>query len=132
MKKLLILLLVTTSIYASDTVTVGNLEWQDDSAAKSNKMTWQDAIDYCQELNLDGHSDWYLPNIKELQSIVDVSHYKPAIKSAFKNVASSSYWSSSRDASGAKYAWAVYFKNGSRSSYLKSNELYVRCVRHRQ
>jgi len=131
MKKLLILLLVTTSIYASDTVTVGNLEWQDDSAAKSNKMTWQDAIDYCQELNFNGHNDWSLPNIKELQSIVDVGRYKPAIKKNFKNVASSYYWSSSQYVSDAKYAWGVGFEGGYTYDYSKSSEYYVRCVRHR-
>lgn len=132
MKKLLILVILNTFIFASQTVMVGNLEWQDDSAVETNKLNWQDAIGYCQALRLSNHSDWYLPSIKELQSIVDVSRYKPAIKSAFKNVASSLYWSSSQTVSDAKDAWYVHFKFGDTSYITKSLEGYVRCVRHRQ
>jgi hypothetical protein len=60
------------------------LTWQDNSAVKETKMTWQDTKSYCSELNLGGYSDWRLPNIKELQSIVDIRKYKPAIKKGFK------------------------------------------------
>jgi len=132
MNKLLILLLVTTSIYASDTVIVDNLEWQDNTEAKTTTHTWSDAIAYCQALSLNGHSDWYLPSIKELQSIVDVSRNKPAIKKNFKNVASSNYWSSSQNVSAVKYAWYVSFKVGFTNNFTESKEYYVRCVRHRQ
>ncbi len=34
-------------------------------------MTWRDALAYAEQLNLAGHSDWRLPNAKELQYIVD-------------------------------------------------------------
>ena len=36
-------------------------------------MDWQDAISYCENLTLAGESEWRLPNIKELQYIVDYS-----------------------------------------------------------
>jgi hypothetical protein len=36
-------------------------------------MTWRDALAYAEKLNLGGHSDWRLPNAKELQYIVDYS-----------------------------------------------------------
>jgi hypothetical protein len=32
---------------------------------------WQQALAYCEGLELTGHDDWRLPNAKELQSIVD-------------------------------------------------------------
>jgi len=35
------------------------------------RMNWQQALRWAEELEFAGHSDWRLPNIKELQSIVD-------------------------------------------------------------
>ncbi len=36
-----------------------------------NVRNWEDALAYAEGLELAGHEDWRLPNIKELQSIVD-------------------------------------------------------------
>ena len=44
-------------------------------------MTWEDALKYAEALELGGHSDWRLPNIKELQSIVDYSRSPDATNS---------------------------------------------------
>ena len=108
------------------------LIWQDNHDAKTIKRDWQGAKEYCQELTLAGYDDWRLPTIKELQSIVDIKRYKPAIKKSFKYVASEGYWSSSEDVSDAKYAWTVYFDAGGTYSDPRSNEYFVRCVRGRQ
>ena len=40
------------------------LVWQQ---AESATMTWEQALAYAESLTLGGHSDWRLPNIKELQ-----------------------------------------------------------------
>ena len=32
-----------------------------------------------------GHCDWQLPNVKELQSIVNYQNFTPAVSSAFNN-----------------------------------------------
>ena len=45
------------------------LMWmQDDSG---NGMTWEEALKFAESKEFAGCSDWRLPNIKELQSIVD-------------------------------------------------------------
>ncbi len=56
---------------------LSGLTWQrsDDGRARP----WKDALAYCQGLTLAGHGDWRLPNVKELQSIVDYSRPQPAI-----------------------------------------------------
>jgi len=46
-----------------------DLMWtQDDSTVG---VTWEEALAYANGMDFAGHSDWRLPNVKELQSIVD-------------------------------------------------------------
>ncbi|MGR5140272.1 DUF1566 domain-containing protein [Photobacterium sp. DNB23_23_1] len=45
------------------------LTWQ--QADSGAGMDWPAALEYCENLELAGNSNWRLPNIKELQSIVD-------------------------------------------------------------
>jgi len=40
------------------------------SALSSNEMIWQDALDYCENLNEDGYSNWRLPNINEMRTLI--------------------------------------------------------------
>jgi hypothetical protein len=134
MKQILLVMSMCSVMLVADTFTdsTTGLIWQDDSAAKDTKMNWENAQHYCSELNLGGYSDWRLPAIKELQSIVDISRYEPAIKKGFSHVASDGYWSSSTYVSDTEYAWIVNFKDGDTYYSTKTNERYVRCVRGRQ
>ena len=45
-------------------------------------MNWEDALKYCESLHYAGYSDWRLPDIKELQSIVDYSRSPDTTDSA--------------------------------------------------
>ena len=74
------------------------LMWQDNNPAKTIEKPWSSAKSYCSKLKLAGHSDWRLPNIRELLSIVDTNKYKPAIYSSFQNVSSDWYWTSTTSA----------------------------------
>jgi hypothetical protein len=106
-----------------------NLYWQDNSEAKSIKKEWEGAKQYCQNLSFGGYNDWYLPSIKELESIADYSKYPNAYKKGFKDFTSSSYWSSSASVSSSSNAWNVYFEYGYSSYSNKTNKRYVRCAR---
>ena len=109
-----------------------NLEWQDDYSDNNNAIkndTWQGAIDYCENLSLDGKSDWRLPNLNELTSLVDDTKDNPSIDVIFQKTNSNTYWSSTSYSNGTEVACVVYFYSGSHGSVAKSHNVYVRCVR---
>ena len=93
-------------------------------------LDWEDAVDFAEALEFAGYDDWYLPEIKELETIVDYSAANPAIDpTAFPNCQSSYYWSSTTHAHFTDYAWFVYFYDGYVIYDAKTNEYYVRPVR---
>jgi hypothetical protein len=46
-------------------------------------MEWKEALTWCENLDYAGFSDWYLPDVKELQSIADYSGVYPAFNDAY-------------------------------------------------
>jgi hypothetical protein len=80
-----------------------------------------------------GHCDWRLPNLNELQSLVDYGRHSPAIDPAFNNgtdsFTQSSYWSSTTYQPGPSDAWCVDFPGGSVVRIFKDSSLFVRAVR---
>lgn len=76
-----------------------------DGTAGDGAITWQKALDYIKKLNTEaylGYTDWRLPNINELKSMINVE--EPNIPnwlntSGFSNVQSNKYWSST------SYTW---------------------------
>ena len=49
---------------------------------KDGRMNWQEALRWCEDLDYAGHSDWRLPNAKELQSLVDYTRSPDTTRSA--------------------------------------------------
>jgi hypothetical protein len=89
-----------------------------------------------------GFTDWRVPNVNELQSLVSYGASFPAINAAFNaNCAPTcsvltcsctqpnAYWSSSTYQDIPSFAWVVYFQDGYVVGYLKANSGYVRAVR---
>lgn len=95
--------------------------------------TWDNALAYCNGLTLGGYTDWRLPNVKELQSILDVTKTSaPTINiTYFPDTQAADYWSSTTFAGTNSYAWYVQFSIGITltSGVSKGTGLYVRCVR---
>ena len=93
-------------------------------------MNWQGALSFCEDLDYAGYTDWRLPDVKELRSIVDNSKVSPAINTTFfPGTQSSYYWTSTTYAGSTSYAWHVTFFNGYVYDSNKSSSNYVRCVR---
>jgi len=111
--------------------TSTGLMWQQDTAPD---MTWQEALAYCEGLDLGDHTDWRLPTINELRSLVDFSRCNPTINTTyFPNTVLFNYWSSTTYVGSRSYAWRVYFKdvyNYPNNHWgNKVNTFYVRAVR---
>lgn len=49
---------------------------------RDGKFDWEQALRWCEELEYAGYSDWRLPNIKELQSLVDYTRAPDTSQSA--------------------------------------------------
>lgn len=89
-------------------------------------MSWATALDHAKSQG----SDWRLPNIKELRSLVEECRTSPAINdTVFSDMPSSYVWSGSPSASYTSYAWFVLFSNGYSNDYYRSDSLHVRLVR---
>ena len=111
------------------------LMWQQ---ADAGTMTWTDALNYCENLQLANNNDWRLPNRNELQSLVDYSKLDPAINTVKFPDTNSYYWSSTTmvDNNLQNHAWSVNFAWGHLYSGVyfvdKSTGNYVRAVRNIQ
>ncbi len=78
-----------------------------------------------------GYTDWRIPNVRELQSIVDYGRSNPSIDPAFGATTATFYWSSTTVTNFPANAWVVSFGNGFMPSNPKSGGLgnLVRAVR---
>ncbi|RJQ21248.1 MAG: DUF1566 domain-containing protein [Nitrospiraceae bacterium] len=89
--------------------------------------SWYSAIDYANDLTLCGYSDWRLPNLNELESLVNAEVSNTATwlnTQGFYNVRSSRYWSSTSCAFDTGRAWVVYMGNGGVSNSSKDGYGY--------
>jgi hypothetical protein len=117
------------------------LTWQQDD--DSIIRTWEEALTYCENLELPaGQTDWRLPNIKELRSIIDNTSYSPAIDpDYFPNTNFGDYWSSTHGWTYSHHdsmyipsgAWSISFSTDDHDGFVNkapvSNDTYARCVR---
>jgi len=123
------------------TDSLTGLEWTK-NANPGGLMTWQAALAYVKTLKTGGHSDWRLPNRRELRSLADYTKLNPALPQGhpFTNVqladssGSGCYWSSTTAlAYGTSSAFIVVMKDSSTNVGVKSSfSLYVWPVRSGQ
>ena len=109
------------------TDTCTGLMWQQES---NISFEWCVALDYANSLNFGGHSDWRMPNIRELYSIVDYSRLK--FTDPVFSVLPNAYWSSTHTFAGPSVAWAISFATGTIGPIDVSlgSGVFVRAVRN--
>jgi hypothetical protein len=130
------------------------LIWLKNANCPAGTTTWQGALDFVAGINAGTNNcgdtsgkkgahrtDWRLPNVMELRSLVDFAFDHPAISDAagtgqgsgsdpFTNFQFNNYWSSTTYTSSPVSAWAMYFGVGGLVTDTKSSSSgYVLAVR---
>ena len=125
------------------TDTQTGLMWQQCSLGQSGAAcatgsatayNWKQALEAAQAANAGagsfGYSDWRLPSVAELHSLVEEACWSPAINTTlFPATVSVAYWSASPYAGNASYAWYVNFIAGNEDGNYRGSSYRVRLVR---
>jgi uncharacterized repeat protein (TIGR02543 family) len=91
---------------------------------------WLGALAWAANSTFAGYTDWRLPNVKELQSIVETCGYGPTInQTIFPATPVSRFWSASGYGPVPAGAWLVFFFDGLVDANGKSYGFPVRLVR---
>lgn len=127
------------------------------SPKSSSLMDWDDAVSYCDNLTECGYSNWHLPTISELRTLIQncsftvtggscgvtdsCLSYSNCRNDACNGCSSDSsgkysklgdigwFWSSSVQSDNSILVWSVSFSLGHVSSHSVANDSFVRCVR---
>ena len=131
----------TDNLDGTVTDNLTGLIWLKDANCFGLKV-WAKALSDANTLNsgecglTDGsvEGDWRLPNVREMQSLIDYGRYNPALPSGHpftgvQGVESSFYWASTTLAVGTPFAWGVDLGNGDVYNHTKAFTYYVWPVR---
>ncbi|WP_303852643.1 putative Ig domain-containing protein [Seleniivibrio woodruffii] len=111
------------------TDNLNGLMWQDDAAAATDVFDVNLAVLQCSGMTSGGFSDWRLPTIEELETIVDYGGAAPWIYPVFQNTANAKYITNTVDAGYAPSNWFVDFSTGTSSTDYNWYIYNFRCVR---
>ncbi len=110
----------------SDTDT--GLTWQQADPAGVT-YTWDQANQFCITSKLANVTDWRLPTLAELSTLIDFNKLNPATTNLLQTNVSLGYWSATPLANGAGNAWSISFVVGDEAPAMLSSKNHVRCVR---
>ncbi len=104
------------------------LRWHLNADLTGKPVSWPDAFAAVKALNgkkADGHNRWRLPNINELESLVDCSRHSQALPldHPFQNV-QDVYWSSTTSFFETNWSWALYLHKGALGVGVKNDESF--------
>jgi hypothetical protein len=122
------------SDHGDGTVTdnLTGLMWTKDANIYGTR-DWTQALSDCASCMEGSYDDWRLPNVRELQSLVDYGLCEPALPdggTSFNNVQSLYYWSSTSSVYDfPNGAWIVRLAFGNVNNNVKWGNYYVWCVR---
>lgn len=105
------------------------LVWPQDANLGEFPLTWSETLETIAQMNREqalGHSDWRLPNRRELRSLVSYQARRPAMPEGhpFVNVIRGWYWTSTTAAINPAYAWYVHL-DGARMFYGRKDQYFL-------
>lgn len=113
--------------------------WQSNNTCKyetdiTPMFTWKEALEMANKVNYSGGfasaTNWRIPNVKELSSIIENTCYAPAINlNVFPVSLAGIYWSATPYINANDYAWSVSFTYGENRMSYKHNYYLIRLVR---
>lgn len=120
---------------------INDLAWQGCGAGQAGNgssctgvadvKTWSGALSYCESLSWGGETDWRLPNVLELSSLIDDRHQPAAIDPAFPGTPTDHRWLTSSSYAGSPTDnWLIDFGTARVDRDAKALAGYVRCVRY--
>ncbi len=103
---------------------VGN----DCKSGSPSQRAWSKARVECEDLDFAGKKGWRLPNLKELQSIVDSGAFNPSINKNFFYGTNDPYWTLTSPAEHPGSKFTVIFSEGNVYYNDVNNSAATRCV----
>lgn len=99
---------------------------------QSLTYTWADSFPVIDEMNekkVAGRSDWRLPKVEELMSIVEPRCFKPAINlDVFPYSPETAFWTDSSEDGFQPRVWVVHFLNGKQYIANKKQDWRIRLI----
>mgnify|MGYP003564403708 CR=1 FL=1 len=119
---------VQTECKAYDTDSFADNDCND--WTENDDCNWCAAKEYCANLELWPYTDWRLPNIRELESIVDYANTSSNYwYETYFTLVSGYYWSSTTNAGNTSTARNLYLNYAYMYGNAKSTTSYVLCAR---
>ena len=108
--------------------------WLNDPGVVKHPLTWRQALDQIRQINtakVAGHDDWRLPNIRELESLIDIATHSPALAPGcpFHSI-KDGYWSATTSVYEPRYAWVLYTQDGAVGvGYKPQSDFFLSAIR---
>jgi hypothetical protein len=110
-------------------------------SGNSDSLDWTNAISFCNGLEFAGYDDWVLPNVRELETLVNcgkgswgdrTSEWLNSEELPFSGIYPQLYWTSTTYFMNNTYAWSVALGTGEIDKAEKSQSHYAWPVRSGQ
>lgn len=105
------------------------LHWLLRADLTGHPVTWTqalEAVERLREQRFGGRADWRLPNINELESLVDCSRHDPALPGDHPfTQCGEGYWSSTTSFFETDWAWVLYLRKGALGVGFKTNRDFL-------
>ena len=99
------------------------LIWARNAYIAEKKMSWSDAVKFCDSIEIGNRKGWRLPTKKEMISLLDTSQSSPALPVGhpFMNVGTvgCTYWTNTEQKWDNKIVWIISLNLGKVQEYLK-------------